>query len=52
VPLTLQPIRHIVVCPQCGSDDTRRTSDFGSTACKAQHRCGSCDEPFESVKEI
>ena len=52
VPLTLRPRPRIVVCPQCGSDDTRRTSAFGSTACKAQHRCRSCDEPFESVKEI
>jgi ring-1,2-phenylacetyl-CoA epoxidase subunit PaaD len=52
VPLTLLPVPRRVSCPQCGSDDTRETSAFGSTACKAQHRCKACDEPFDSVKPL
>ncbi|QLL10128.1 1,2-phenylacetyl-CoA epoxidase subunit PaaD [Mycobacterium vicinigordonae] len=51
IPLTLTP-RHMVPCPQCGSFDTDETSRFGSTACKALHRCRSCGEPFERIKEI
>ncbi|MHA3702199.1 1,2-phenylacetyl-CoA epoxidase subunit PaaD [Jatrophihabitans sp. YIM 134969] len=52
VPLTLTPVRHAVACPRCGSVDTTETSRFSATACKALHRCGSCAEPFEYVKEI
>lgn len=52
VPLTLLPAPRSVTCPQCGSPDTRETSYFGSTACKAQYRCLACDEPFDHVKEI
>lgn len=51
VPLTLgRP--PAVRCPRCGSTDTRRTADFGATACKALHRCAACDEPFEAVKAL
>ena len=39
-------------CPRCGSSDTIEVSHFGSTACKALHRCQSCAEPFELVKAI
>jgi ring-1,2-phenylacetyl-CoA epoxidase subunit PaaD len=39
-------------CPQCGSDDTELVSAFGSTACKSQHRCRACREPFEAFKCI
>lgn len=39
-------------CPRCGSTDTSEVSRFGSTACKALHRCAACQEPFESVKAI
>jgi ring-1,2-phenylacetyl-CoA epoxidase subunit PaaD len=39
-------------CPRCGSPDTKRTAQFGATACKSLHRCGACDEPFESVKAL
>ncbi|GAB2459513.1 phenylacetate-CoA oxygenase subunit PaaJ [Jatrophihabitans fulvus] len=39
-------------CPACGSADTRRTAEFGATACKSLYRCGACDEPFEAVKPI
>jgi ring-1,2-phenylacetyl-CoA epoxidase subunit PaaD len=52
VPLTLTPPRRRVRCPRCGSEDTELTSEFGSTACKALHRCAACREPFEHVKEI
>jgi ring-1,2-phenylacetyl-CoA epoxidase subunit PaaD len=52
VPLTLTPRRLIVSCPLCGSTDTEQTSEFGATACKALHRCRSCGEPFDRVKEI
>ncbi|MGI8987827.1 MAG: 1,2-phenylacetyl-CoA epoxidase subunit PaaD [Nocardioidaceae bacterium] len=52
VPLTLLSGPRRVTCPQCGSPDTRETSYFGSTACKAQYRCAACGEPFDHVKEI
>jgi len=39
-----------VACPQCGSKDTERISEFGSTSCKALWRCLSCREPFEYFK--
>ncbi len=39
-----------VACPRCGSADTERVSEFGSTACKALYRCRSCREPFEYFK--
>jgi len=41
-----------VRCPRCGSGDTELTSQFGSTPCKALHRCRSCLEPFECFKCI
>jgi ring-1,2-phenylacetyl-CoA epoxidase subunit PaaD len=39
-----------VPCPRCGSAHTECTSQFGSTPCKALHRCLDCLEPFESFK--
>lgn len=39
-------------CPQCGSSDTEQLAPFGSTACKALHRCRQCREPFEYFKPI
>ncbi len=42
--------RDSVDCPQCGSSDTERVSEFGSTACKALYRCRSCAEPFDYFK--
>ncbi|WP_236209116.1 1,2-phenylacetyl-CoA epoxidase subunit PaaD [Pseudomonas tohonis] len=39
-------------CPQCGSVHTERLSEFGSTACKALHRCKDCLEPFDYFKCI
>ena len=46
------PVRRRVTCPRCGSADTGLTSEFGSTACRALYRCGTCLEPFDHVKEI
>ena len=42
------PIR----CPRCDSADTEEVSRFGSTPCKALHRCRACLEPFEYFKCI
>jgi ring-1,2-phenylacetyl-CoA epoxidase subunit PaaD len=37
-------------CPYCGSRNTERKSEFGSTACKAIHYCHHCHQPFEEFK--
>ncbi|GGK21310.1 phenylacetate-CoA oxygenase subunit PaaJ [Pilimelia terevasa] len=47
VPLTLA-----ARCPRCGSPDTEVLSRFGSTACKALHRCRACAEPFDHFKPL
>lgn len=39
-------------CPYCGSSNTERKSEFGSTACKAIHYCHHCHQPFEEFKAI
>jgi ring-1,2-phenylacetyl-CoA epoxidase subunit PaaD len=39
-----------IACPHCGSVDTQRISEFGSTPCKAQYRCKACLEPFDYFK--
>jgi ring-1,2-phenylacetyl-CoA epoxidase subunit PaaD len=41
-----------VSCPHCGSANTERISEFGSTACKALWRCKACAEPFDYFKCI
>ena len=41
-----------LACPRCASLNTERLSAFGSTACKALHRCLDCREPFEYFKPI
>ncbi|MFD1945624.1 1,2-phenylacetyl-CoA epoxidase subunit PaaD [Nocardioides aestuarii] len=41
-----------VRCPHCGSVDTRESSRFGSTACKALWVCQSCREPFDHFKTL
>lgn len=41
-----------VACPRCGSRETERISEFGSTACKALWRCVACREPFDHFKCI
>jgi len=39
-------------CPRCRSARTETLSEFGSTPCKALHRCLDCLEPFERFKCI
>ena len=41
-----------VACPRCGSTETSRVSEFGSTPCKAHYRCDACLEPFDYFKCI
>jgi ring-1,2-phenylacetyl-CoA epoxidase subunit PaaD len=41
-----------VACPRCRSARTEAISEFGSTPCKALHRCLDCLEPFERFKCI
>jgi ring-1,2-phenylacetyl-CoA epoxidase subunit PaaD len=41
-----------VACPRCRSARTESISEFGSTPCKALHRCLDCLEPFERFKCI
>jgi ring-1,2-phenylacetyl-CoA epoxidase subunit PaaD len=41
-----------LACPRCQSTDTECVSEFGSTPCKALHRCRDCLEPFEYFKCI
>lgn len=52
VPLNLTARPRQLECPQCGSSNTRLTSEFGATLCKAQYRCDDCLEPFDHMKEI
>jgi len=39
-----------VGCPICGSVETEKLSEFGSTSCKALWRCRACREPFDYFK--
>lgn len=39
-------------CPNCGGSDLARTSQFGSTPCKALWQCKTCLEPFDYFKCI
>jgi ring-1,2-phenylacetyl-CoA epoxidase subunit PaaD len=41
-----------IACPHCGSQQTEKVSEFGSTACKALWRCTTCREPFDYFKCI
>ena len=40
----------VIACPRCGSGNTERVSQFGSTPCKASYRCKDCLEPFDYFK--
>ena len=40
------------LCPYCKSDNTKLTSEFGSTSCKSLHYCNNCVQPFEQFKCI
>ena len=42
--------KRLVTCTNCGSQNTRLVSQFGSTACKAQFQCADCQEPFDYFK--
>ncbi|MEM5472223.1 1,2-phenylacetyl-CoA epoxidase subunit PaaD [Hoeflea sp. AS60] len=42
----------VIACPRCGSSNTSKVSEFGSTACKAHYRCDACSEPFDYFKCI
>lgn len=42
----------VVACPRCGSQQTAKQSEFGSTPCKALYRCEACLEPFDYFKCI
>ena len=42
--------KKLVKCPQCGSQNTKMISQFGSTACKAFFQCQDCHEPFDYFK--
>jgi ring-1,2-phenylacetyl-CoA epoxidase subunit PaaD len=48
----LRADRGAAACPRCHSVDTETLSQFGSTPCKALHRCRACLEPFEYFKCI
>jgi ring-1,2-phenylacetyl-CoA epoxidase subunit PaaD len=48
--VTLGPTVRTATCPFCGSSNTARKSEFGSTACKSLHVCHSCRQPFEHFK--
>jgi ring-1,2-phenylacetyl-CoA epoxidase subunit PaaD len=51
-PVTIARRLPRVSCPFCGSMNTRHTSEFGSTSCKALHICNDCTQPFEEFKAI
>lgn len=42
--------KRLVQCTNCGSNNTKLVSQFGSTACKAQFKCDDCQEPFDYFK--
>lgn len=46
--LSLHPKK--IKCPRCGSANSTRVSEFGSTACKALYKCNDCLEPFDYFK--
>ncbi len=39
-------------CPYCKSLEATMVSAFGSTACKSQYKCNTCQEPFDYFKCI
>lgn len=46
------PVAHneLVICPHCGSKQTKVISRFGATPCQALYTCTSCLEPFSYFK--
>lgn len=51
-PIAIGRRRPAIRCPYCGSSETTLQSEFGATACKSIHVCGSCRQPFEEFKPI
>lgn len=51
-PLLCAEVKKQVACPWCSSINTKRTSQFGSTPCKALWFCNACQQPFEYFKCI
>lgn len=47
---SLENANKAIPCPRCKSENTEQVSEFGSTACKAFHRCKDCLEPFDYFK--
>ncbi|MFW2542957.1 1,2-phenylacetyl-CoA epoxidase subunit PaaD [Primorskyibacter sp. 2E107] len=39
-----------IECPRCGSSETEKVSQYGSTPCKAAYVCRDCLEPFDYFK--
>ena len=57
VPVTIGEAPHTaaaepVDCPRCGSAETELIARFGTTACKALHRCRACGDPFDEFKAV
>lgn len=54
VPVSIGRAPHTpaVACPRCGSADTELIARFGTTACKALHRCRACGDPFDEFKAV
>ena len=53
VPVVIGRGVHTAVgCPRCGSTDTELIARFGTTACKALHRCRACGDPFDEFKAV
>lgn len=46
----MEKIGRTITCPFCKSNNTKLTSEFGSTACKSLHYCDACHQPFEHFK--
>lgn len=46
------PVEHNkpVICPRCGSAQTKVISRFGATPCQALYTCDNCLEPFSYFK--
>lgn len=43
---------HGAECPVCGSTNTKLTSPFGPTLCRALHYCNNCNQAFEQFKPL
>jgi len=41
-----------VACPHCSSLNTRLTTPFGPTLCRAMHYCDNCLQAFEQFKPV